>query len=128
MNKRIFTLCLALAVVTFSAMAETLKVGDKTITSSQSKITPSSLSKGTIKWDASKKTLTFTNVEMNCALTNAVEYDGATINLVFEGKNIIKSNYYDFQIKVSDYCTISGPNAYLELESNNSKAERYNCI
>ena len=36
MNKRIFTLCLALAVVTFSAMAETLKVGDKTITSSQS--------------------------------------------------------------------------------------------
>ena len=129
MNKRIFTLCVALSVMAFSAMAETLKVGDKTITSSQSTIKPTGLSKGTIKWDASSKTLTFTNVEMNCTLTNAVTYDGARINMVFEGKNVIKTNFYDFEIKVSEYCTINGQNAYLELESNPSyKSARYNCI
>ena len=129
MNKRIFTLCVALSVMTVSAMAATLKVGDKTITSSQSSISPTGLSKGTIKWDASTKTLTFTNVEMNCALANAVTYDGARINLVFEGKNVIKTNCYDFEIKVSEYCTINGQNAYLELESNPSyKSARYNCI
>ena len=129
MNKRILTLCVALSVMAFSAMAETLKVGDKTITSSQSTIKPTGLSKGTIKWDASSKTLTFTNVVMNCDLTNAVTYDGARINMVFEGKNVIKTNFYDFEIKVSEYCTINGQNAYLELESNPSyKSARYNCI
>ena len=127
--KRTLTLCLALTVMTFSAMAETLKVGDKDITSSQSSIKPKGLTNGTIKWDASSKTLTFTNVVMNCDLTNAVTYDGARINMVFEGKNVIKTNFYDFEIKVSEYCTINGSNAYLELESNPSnKSARYNCI
>ena len=115
MYKKIFTLCLALSVMTFSAVAETLKVGNKTISvsSSQSSITPTGLSKGTIKWDASSKTLTFKNVEMNSTQYNAVEFDGYSINLKFEGKNVIKSKYFDFKIKVSSYCTISCSNAYL---------------
>ena len=130
MNKRLLTLLLALMVMTVSAVAETLKVGNRTISvsTSQSSISPTGLSKGTIKWDASSKTLTFKNVEMNSTQYNAVEYDGGYINLKFEGKNVIKSKYFDFKIKVSSYCTISGSNAYLELESNNTTSSVYDCI
>ena len=111
-------------------MAESLYVGDQkiTVSSNQSTIKPTGLYNGTIKWDASTKTLTFKNVELNSTQYNAVEYDGEYINLKFEGKNVIKSKNFDFKIKVINYCTISGQNAYLELESNNTTSSVYDCI
>ena len=119
------------------AADETLKVGDKTVTvtSNQSSIKPTGLTGGTISWNASSKTLTFTDVIFESAKNNAVAFTGKYINLVFKGANVIKSSYNCFMIDVSNYCYINsensfnGPTAYLELESTASAGSSYyTCI
>lgn len=141
MKQKLFTLILLLIAGTLSPtllMAdETLNVGDKTVTttSNQSSIKPTGLTGGTISWNASSKTLTFTDVIFESTNTNAVKFTGKWIILVFKGKNVIKSAYNCFLIDVSNYCDINsensynGPTASLELESTASAGSSYyTCI
>ena len=141
MKQKLFTLILLLIAGTLSPtllMAdETLFVGNKTVTvtSNQPSINPSGLTGGTISWNASSKTLTFTDVVFNNSTQyNAVSFTGTRINLVFKGKNVIKSAKNGFSIDASNYCVISSvqgsSTAYLELEctTTNPSSGYYTCI
>ena len=129
----LFMLLLAGAVVGPQMMAESLKIGTTSFdpTVSNSNISVSEKTSGTISWDSSRKTLKFKDVTMNVTLGNDVTYEGDHIILEFEGKNVLKSNYHCLDINVSNYCEIEsseqlGPTAYLELESNCTS--RYACV
>ena len=139
MKQKLFSLILLLIAGTLSPtllMAdETLYVGDKTVTTtSDQSVNPSGLTGGTISWNASSKTLTFTDVVFNSTQYNAVSFTGTRINLVFKGKNVIKSAKNGFSIDASNYCVISSvqgsSTAYLELEctTTNPSSGYYTCI
>ena len=129
----LFMLLLTGAVMGSQMMAESLKIGTTSFdpTVSNSNISVSEKTSGTISWDSSRKTLKFKDVTMNVTLGNDVTYEGDHIILEFEGKNVLKSNYHCLDINVSNYCEIEsseqlGPTAYLELESNCTS--RYACV
>ena len=95
MKQRLFTLCLALTVVTFGAMAaEELYVGGKKVTLSGSgKVTVSGgdIKSGSVTYDRDTKTLTLKNVTITRSGNNnrGIRSSVSGLTVVFSGTNAI---------------------------------------